>query len=53
MIDCKIDPVNDCKACPINLELDALFNVSQVLAHSQDVQRTLAESSRSCRRGGD
>ena len=41
MIDCKIDPVNDCKACPINLELDALFNVSQVLAHSQDVQRTL------------
>ncbi|WP_205678964.1 nif-specific transcriptional activator NifA [Aquisphaera insulae] len=31
----------DCKDCPITLELDTLFNVSQVLAHSLDLQRTL------------
>ena len=31
----------DCNACPITLELDALFNVSQVLAHSLDLQKTL------------
>jgi Nif-specific regulatory protein len=32
----------DCKTCPITQELDALFSVSQVLAHSLDLQRTLA-----------
>jgi Nif-specific regulatory protein len=31
----------DCNLCPITLELDTLFNVSQVLAHSLDLQRTL------------
>ena len=31
----------DCNACPVTLELDALFNVSQVLAHALDLQRTL------------
>jgi Nif-specific regulatory protein len=32
----------DCNSCPITLELDTLFNVSQVLAHSLDLQRTLS-----------
>ena len=41
MSDCKPDAFNDCKACPITLELDALFMVTQALAHSHDVQRTL------------
>ena len=33
----------DCSACPVTVELNAVFNVSQVLAHSLDVQRTLCE----------
>src|SRR5271165_6728670 len=32
----------DCKTCPITQELDALFSVSQVLAHSLDLQKTLS-----------
>ncbi len=32
----------DCNACPITQELDALFNVSRVLAHSLDLQKTLS-----------
>ena len=32
----------DCKSCPITQELDALFSVSQVLAHSLDLQKTLS-----------
>jgi len=33
----------DCSTCPITVELNALFKVSQVLAHSLDVQRTLCK----------
>jgi len=33
----------DCSTCPITVELNALFSVSQVLAHSLDVQRTLCK----------
>ncbi len=33
----------DCSTCPIPVELNTLFSVSQVLAHSLDVQRTLCK----------
>src|ERR1022692_2346179 len=33
---------SDCKPCSINVELDTLFNVSQVLAQSHDLQKTLS-----------
>lgn len=36
-----LDPIVNCESCPITLELDALFNVSQVLAQSLDLQKTL------------
>ena len=32
----------DCNTCPITNELSALFNVTQVLAHSLDLQHTLS-----------
>jgi Nif-specific regulatory protein len=33
----------DCSTCPITLDLNAVFSVSQVLAHSVDIHRTLAK----------
>ena len=32
----------DCNSCPITRELDTLFSVSQVLAQSLDLQKTLS-----------
>ena len=36
-------PEYDCASCPITVERDMLFSVSQILAHSNDLRKTLSD----------